>query len=557
MSGGRFIAETLHAYGVTHFFFMPVSIPEALPDMERLGVAPVMAHSEKAAAYMADGYARIARRVGVCGAQSVGALNLAAGLQDAYLACAPVLALTGRVVQSQKNRNAYQEVEHLPPFSVVTKFSTQVTEVGELPLALRHAFRAATTGMPRPVHLDLWGVWGDHVTLGEADMDVVVEQPFTHVPAFRPEAEGSSIKEALRALMAAERPVIVAGGGVTTSGAGPELVALAERLMTPIVTALSAKETVPFDHPLAVGTSGTYSRACANRTLAEADTVFFVGSRTGGQVTNQWRLPRAGTTIVQLDIDSAELGRSFPIAVGLQGDAKASLARMLSAADELPADVVAGRTAWVARTQAYVKAWRDEVAPLANSDALPMRPERLCTELTKALPADAILVSDTGHAGIWTGTMMDLTAPGQSYIRCAGSLGWGIPAALGAKCAAPARPVVCFTGDGGAYYHFAEFETAARHGIPTVTVVNNNASLNQEQYLNEVIFKGRTKASDEAWIMSDLDFAAIAEAMGCLGITVTKPAEFNSAMDQALSSGRPALIDVKTDIEGIAPDPWN
>lgn len=557
MSGGRFIAETLHAYGVTHFFFMPVSIPEAFPDMERLGVIPIMAHSEKAAAYMADGYARIARRVGVCGAQSVGALNLAAGLQDAYLACAPVLALTGRVVQNQKNRNAYQEVEHLPPFSVVTKFSSQVTEAAELPLALRHAFREATTGMPRPVHLDLWGVWGDHVTLGEADMDVVVEQAFTHVPAFRPEAGSASIEEALRVLMAAERPVIVAGGGVTTSGAGPELVALAEHLMIPIVTALSAKETVPFDHPLAVGTSGTYSRACANQTLAEADTVFFIGSRTGGQVTNQWKLPRPGTNIVQLDIEASELGRSFPISVGLQGDAKASLARMVAAVDELPADTAAGRKAWVARTQGYVKAWREEAAPLANSDAMPMRPERLCTELTRALPADAILVSDTGHAGIWTGTMMDLTAPGQSYIRCAGSLGWGIPAALGAKCAAPERPVVCFTGDGGAYYHFAEFETAARRNIPTVTVVNNNASLNQEQHLNEVIFKGRTKASDEAWIMSDLNFAAIAEAMGCLGITVTKPAEIDSAMDQALSSGRPALIDVKTDIEGIAPDPWN
>jgi len=555
MSGGRFIAETLHAYGITHYFFMPVSIPEALPDMERLGIAPVMAHSEKAAAYMADGYARVARRVGVCGAQSVGALNLAAGLQDAYLACAPVMALTGRVVQNQMHRNAYQEVDHLPSFSTVTKFSTQVTDVAELPLAMRHAFREATTGMPRPVHLDLWGVWGEHVTLGEADMEIVVEQPFTRVPAFRPEADGDAIEAALRELMKAERPVIVAGGGVTVSQAGPELVALAECLNIPIVTALSAKETVPFDHPLAVGAPGTYSRACANQTLAEADVVFFVGSRTGGQVTNQWQLPRPGTTIVQLDIEAAEIGRTFPVTVGLHGDAKASLARMLAAAGDVSPG--AARDAWVARTQAFVKAWREEVALLANADTLPMRPERLCTELTAALPADAILVSDTGHAGIWTGTMMDLTKPGQSYIRCAGSLGWGIPAAIGAKCAAPERPVVCFTGDGGAYYHFAEFETAARHGIPTITVINNNASLNQEQSLNEIIFKGRTTASDAAWIMSDINFAAIAEAMGCLGITVTKPAEIDSAMDQALSSGRPAIIDVKTDIAGIAPAVWN
>ena len=150
MTGAKFIAETLHAYGVTHFFFMPVVIPDAMPHMERLGIKRIMAHAEKPAAYMADGYARISKKVAVCGAQSVGGMNLAAGIQDAYLACSPVIALTGRLPQIEQNRHAYQEVDHIDPFNAVTKYNTMVTTVDELPTTIRQAFRESTTGTPGP-----------------------------------------------------------------------------------------------------------------------------------------------------------------------------------------------------------------------------------------------------------------------------------------------------------------------------------------------------------------------------------------------------------------------
>ena len=558
MTGSRFLAETLHAYGVTHYFFMPVSVPEAMPDFERLGVRAIMAHSEKSAAYMADAYARVSGRVGVCGAQSVGALNLAAGLQDAFLACSPVVALTGRLQQIQQNRNAYQEVDHLAPFEAVTKFNVPVTSLQELPLALRQALREATSSTPGPAHLDLAGLWGNYVMREEADLEVIVEEPFKRVPAFRPEADASSIAAALAALAEAERPVIVAGGGVTASRAGTELVALAERLELPVITSLNAKATFPYDHPLAVGVSGSYSRACANQTLAAADLVFFVGSHTGGQVTNEWRLPRPGTRVIQLDINPSELGRSFAITVGLQGDVRASLRKMI---DQAGSSTVKApqekRRPWIEHVQQLVAAWRDQVAPTVNADTLPMRPERLCKELTDLLPTDAVLVSDTGHAGIWTGAMIDLTSPEQRYIRCAGSLGWGLPAAIGAKCAVPERPVICFTGDGGMYYHLTELDTALRYGIRTITVVNNNASLNQEQSLNEDIYGGRTPGSDRMWMLTDSDFASIATAMGCLGLRVDRPQELSGALDQAVNSDLPAVIDVKTAIEGIAPTAWN
>jgi acetolactate synthase-1/2/3 large subunit len=553
MNGARFIAETMHGYGVTHFFLMPVIIPEAMPHLEELGIQRVMGHSEKGVAYMADGYGRVSGRAGVCGAQSVGANNLAAALQDAYLGCSPVVALTGRLPQVQQQRNAYQEVDHTDPFNATTKYNVMVDSVEELPVFLRQAFREATSGTPGPAHLDLVGIAGNATANDEADIDVFVEETFIEAPAFRPEPDVDSVRAAIGELVNAERPIIVAGGGVKVSGASAELMELAETLQIPVATALNAKETFPPDHPLAVGVPGSYSRECANRAVSEADVVFYIGSHTGGQVTNEWTVPRPGVKVLQLDINPAELGRSYPITVGMQGDVKASLRKMLLNIDAPPSE---SRSKWVGRVQELVSNWRDSVKDVANSDAMPLRPERLCTELADVLPGNSILVSDTGHSGIWTGTMVDFKSPEQSYIRCAGSLGWAIPAAIGAKAAAPDRPVICFTGDGGSWYHWTELETALRNNLNTVTVINNNASLNQERGLNERIYGGALPGSDHMWKLRETDFAAMGNAMGLLGLTVTKPGQLDSAMDQALSANVPAVIDVKTDIEGIAPGAW-
>jgi acetolactate synthase-1/2/3 large subunit len=551
MSGARFLAETVHGYGLTHVFFMPYIAPRALMEIEKLGIRRVQTHGEKAAAYMADGYARVKRGPGLCMAQSVGALNLAAGLQDAHLACSPVIAITGRELQIHQQRHAYQEVDHVNPFAAVTKFSAFVAKPEQLPVYLRQAFRAATSGTPGPVHLDLEGIAGQAVVDHAADLTVIIEAQFAQAPPFRPEAEEKSILAALRLLAQAQRPVMVAGGGVATSDARAELVALAEKLSIPVATSLNAKAMFPADHPLAVGVPGSYSRACANQTLCEADLVFFIGSHTGGQVTNGYTIPPQGTPIIQLDINPAEIGRNYPIQVGLQGDVRNTLRRMLELAES-----AAPRTTWLNRVQALVQQWKESVSAQVHSAVLPMRPERLCGELSNYLPADAILVSDTGHSGIWTGTLLDLKQPEQGYIRCAGSLGWGLPAAMGAKCAQPDRPVLCFTGDGGIWYHLLELDTARKCGIQTVTVVNNNHSLNQEKQGVEAIYGGQTPGSDELWLFPESDFARLAQSLGCFGITVHKPSELASALDQAFASGKPAVVDVKTHIDGIAPRAW-
>lgn len=510
-----------------------------------------MCHSEKGAAYMADAYARIRRRPSVCMAQSVGAANLAAGLQDAYLACSPVIALTGRLKQIKQQRNAYQEIDHSGPFSAVTKYDQLVTSAEELPFFLRQALREATSGTPGPAHLDFYEIDGSFVANDTADLEVVIEEPFTKIPAFRPEPEISHVLEALSLLSQAKRPVIVAGGGVTSSGAEKELLEFAEKHSIPVATALNAKTSIPWDHPLLIGVPGNYSRECANKIVCQSDLIFFIGSHTGGQVTHDWRVPPMGVDVIQLDINPSELGRSYPIKLGMQGDAKASLRKMIE-----QSEIISPNNEWLSSVQKHVSDWREEVSQYVDSEEIPMRPERLCRELSDSMPSDTVLLSDTGHSGVWTGSMVDFKYPGQSFLRCAGSLGWGIPAAIGAKCAVPERPVVCFTGDGGVYYHLTELDTALRYGINPVIVVNNNSSLNQEQGGVEGVYGSRNKQTDEKWILSEIHFDKVAESLGCFGILVRKPSEFQGALEQALKSGKPALIDVKTHIEGIAPRAW-
>ena len=272
---------------------------------------------------------------------------------------------------------------------------------------------------------------------------------------------------------------------MTSSGAQQEVVELAEMLQIPVATSLNAKGTITDNHPLAVGVVGSYSRWCANRVVSEADLVFYIGSHTGSQVTNEWRVPSPGTPVIQLDIDPRELGRTYPAEVAMHGDAKATLRRMIEALEP-----IGGRADWTDRAQQLVREWREDVAPRANSEAIPIIPERLCNEITQFLPSDSMLVADTGHAGIWTGSMIDFNHPTQEYIRCAGSLGWGLSAAMGAKCALPDRPVLCFSGDGGFWYHIAELETAVRNNINVVTVINNNSALSQDQRGDERAYAG-------------------------------------------------------------------
>jgi acetolactate synthase-1/2/3 large subunit len=282
-----------------------------------------------------------------------------------------------------------------------------------------------------------------------------------------------------------------------------------------------------------------------------ADLVCFIGTETGGMTTHFWAVPKIGTPAIQIDIDPEALGRNYPLEAAVNGDAKVTLARMVQAADRGSAGK---RKAWVAEAQKICQEWAAKYKSALTSDAAPIRPERICHELSRHVPENGIVVVDTGHAGMWMGGMYDLTSPGQSYLRSAGHLGWAFPAGLGAKCGCPERPVVTFTGDAGLWYHIAEIETAARWGINAVTVVNNNSSGNQSKRGFDRVYGGtQTEQARELWTFSKVNFARLAEDMGAVGIRVEKPSELGGAITTALKANRPVIIDVVTEIDALAP----
>ncbi|SBV97317.1 putative acetolactate synthase large subunit [uncultured delta proteobacterium] len=553
IKGSEFLAKTLKGYGTTHVFLVEAILRRTMVELEKLGVRRIVAHSEKAAAYMADGYARVSRKVGVCFAQSVGAANLASGLQDAFLANAPVLAFTGQKPPMFQHRNAYQEIIHRPLFEPVTKYNVSLTEPGQLPLYLRQAFREATSGCPGPVHIDLpdnLGFFIDNSTIFE---EPAAEESFMAAPSYRIPPCREDVAAAVKELMAAERPVIVAGGGAVFSGAGAEVTALAELLDIPVAVSVDGKGSIADNHPLSLGPVGNYARACANEIVSQADLVLYVGCGTGDQVTRNWTIPAKGTRIIQIDIDPLELGRNYPNTLGLLGDARLTLAAMAAAIGAKRSNA-GSRAGWADQAARAVAAWRKSLEPLRASDAVPIRAERLCAELEKVLPEDAVLVSDTGFSAIWTAAMVDCNHPGQRYIRAAGgSLGWGYPAALGAKCAVGERPVICFTGDGAIWYHIAEMETAVRHNIATVTVLNNNGGFGQCLGGIRAAYGDGPGRKEDLYAFTPVNFSNLAREIGCNAVRAEKPADIGPAIRDALGSGRPSVVEVLTDIEC---SPW-
>src|SRR5215467_10541739 len=360
MSGAECLADMLQGYGVTHVFHVPAVLRKTFAVMEsRTSIKRLHVHGEKAAAYMADGYARASGKPGICMAQVIGALNLAAGLRDAFLAHSPVIAMTGGRDAKTKFRKVYQEIDDVPAFEPVTKFNATIDDVARFPDMVRQAFRVATSGTPGPVHLQFRGNEGQ-VDAEEAEMEPLCEPQFARVPPFRPAPDDASVKAALEHLQTAQRPVIVAGGGVRASLAQAELVALAEALQIPVATSLNGKDAIPGNHPLSVGVIGTYSRESANRVVNAADLVCFIGSESGGMTTHFWAAPKIGTPAIQIDIEPEALGRNYPLAAGINGDAKITLARMLEHVDRAGATK---RTPWTAEAQSICKEWYAKYNP--------------------------------------------------------------------------------------------------------------------------------------------------------------------------------------------------
>lgn len=547
-TGAEYMATMIKEYGTTHVFFMEAILRATMKEFQKLGVKPVMTHSEIGAGYMADGYARMTHRPGVCFAQSVGAANLAAGLGDAWLANTPVIAFTGKKPPLYQYKNAYQELDHRNMFSGVTKFHGELTEIDQLPFLLRLLYRESTSGKARPVHLDLPGLTGKLMDTKEFESEMLIQHEYRNYPPHRTLADPAMLDKAASAIASSKRPIIVAGRGAIYSGAENEVLELATKCNIPITSSPDGKCIVDERHSLWAGIVGFYGMNCSNSAVSKSDLIIYIGTQTGDQTTNDWTTPTTEKKVIQIDLDSSELGKNYPNTIGLVGDAKSVLEQLIKQLD--PKDT---------------SMWNDEVrqmtlSTLAHYDELnhiehiPMMPEVLMKEIEKSLPENGVLVSDTGYSAQWTSTFIRMK-PSQKYIRSAGSLGWAFPGSLGVKCGAGGRPVVCLIGDTGFYYYMGEMETALKYNINSVTVINNNRV--QAQSLPNLIksYPENRNLAIERVSYPDISFTKIAEEMGLFAIRVENPEEIAPSIEKAINSNRPSIVEVITHGDHFVPDP--
>lgn len=543
MTGGRALAEMLRLadagpmFGMGGFQLLPF-----YDGIRQLGLRHHLINDERCGAFAADAFARVARRPGLCDATlGPGATNLVTGLVESLNAGIPVVAITGDTHRAHAWKNMTQEARQVEILRPACKELLRVEQVARVPELVRRAFAVATSGRGGPVVIDL----PEDIAHGEHDFattDFHLESRTARYPAYRACPGTADITAAAALLRQARRPLILAGGGVHLSGAYDALAQLAEAQSIPVAHTLSGKGALACTHPLSVGLFGRYSRI-ANDLIAEADVLLVVGCKLGEIATRRYGLIPAGVPVIQLDGLAEEIGRTAAVTVPLWGDAAEGLAALAAELHEVGAGLRRSRADYVAEIAERRTVWRTEAAARYTSAEQPINMGRLIGDLQTALPDDAILVADSGFAAHWAGLLYDTRTAGRRFLANRGlaSIGYGLPGALGAQLAAPGIPVVALTGDGGCNMTLGELETARRCGAGIIVVVINNAASGYVKALQHAVYNGQYQSSD----LEEMDYAAIARAMGCRGIRVEDPATLAAAFHNALEDrSLPTVIDV-------------
>jgi acetolactate synthase I/II/III large subunit len=559
--GGALLTALLIEHGVEHVFGLPGGQTFALYDgiNHRPGeIEHVLVRDERTGVYAADGYARITGRVGVCDATvGPGAANLPAGLGEALGASIPVVALVSelpaRLAPHRYRSAASQALDQAALLAPVTKWLATVPNLAAMPDLVRQAFRQASSGRPGPTALllpqdvldsPLPAAMLEQLRRAPAPASGSSPARFGRFPAFRPLPEAADVAAAAEALARARRPMIVAGGGVVISGAEAVLTECAARLSAAVATTLSGKGSIAEDHPRAAGVIGSMGSAAATAAIDAADVVFLVGTKAGSGPTFSWTRPRPDQSVIQLDIDPAELGRVFPLRAAILADARAGLhALLIALADQGPGQP--DRAEWRAQVDGHVRCWRAERDVERESDARPILPQRVLGELEAALGPDDILVCDASLASGWAGVYLEQTAVGRRVLMPRGlaGLGYALPAAIGVATADRGRRTVVLTGDGALGYSIGELATVAERNLPITVVVLNNRSLAWIRWYNRITFGSGWEQDDFA----DIDYSAVARAYGWSADRVAEPAEIAPTLVRALSSARPSLLDLVTE----------
>lgn len=545
-TGGRLFARAFARHGVT------VAFGQSIPSLFHLvapayGIDQAVYRTENAGGAMADAYARVSNRIALVTAQNGPAATLlVAPLAEALKASVPVIALVQEVTPDIADRNAFQELDHMALFSGVAKWVRRVDDVDRIEDYVDLAVTTATTGRPGPVVLLVPG----HVLSATARSETVRSAAYGSFPLDRVAPEADAVRRAADLIAAAERPLVIAGGGVHLSAAQAALADLQDRFHLPVATTLMGKGAVAEDHPLSLGVVG-YFMGDGSRTeklhdfVRNADVIVLIGNRTNQNGTDSWHLYPPEATYVHLDIDGQEIGRNYE-ALRLVGDADAGIAALAAALDTLDlARRRDSRAGFETEIATAVDHFTARFGELAKETGSPVRPESIMRELDRVLTPETTVVSDASYASIWTGNFLTARRPGMRFISPRGlaGLGWGLPMAIGAKIAHPDHPVVCVTGDGGFAHCWAELETAVRMSLSIPIVVLNNQILGYQKDAEDAIFGAHT----EACHFSPVDHAAIAVGCGAEGIRVTDAGDLAAALQDALAHAGPTVIDVVTD----------
>jgi acetolactate synthase-1/2/3 large subunit len=537
LSGAEAMVRMLQLHGVKHIFGLcgDTSLPfyDALARLDH-GMTHILTRDERSASYMADGYARVTGRVGVCeGPSGGGATYLIPGIVEANESSIAVLGITTDISTTSRGRFALTELDQKGLYRPLTKRTEVIDHAADIPDAVRRAFRAMTSGRPGAAHLGLpFDVQNGKVP----EKDVWAKPELGVFPSTRSSPQKAAIKRAAAALAAASMPVFVCGGGVIISGAEKELAALAEALGAPVATTVSGHGSLADNHPLSLGVVGSNGGTLPTReALMKADLVVFVGCRAGSVTTERWRHPAPGTPVIHIDVDPKVIGANYKTKAGLIGDAKLILGALLSE--------ISGRKG---KGEGIVKEAKDRkfsaFRELAKSDATPILPERIVATLQEVLPRDATVVCDPGTPCPYFSAYYEFLEPGRYFIsnRAHGALGYSMAAAVGAHFGRPGSKTVSVMGDGSFGFTAGELETIVRLKVPLMMVVISNSTYGW-------IKAGQKNGFDKRYFSVDFsrtDHARVAEAFGVKAFRVERPEALKAAFAAAAEHGGPALVDV-------------
>jgi acetolactate synthase-1/2/3 large subunit len=531
LNGARIVWESLVREGVEVVFGISggavIHLYHALPEYP---IHHVLMRHEQAAAHAADGYARATGKVGVCMATSgPGATNLVTGIATAYMDSSPVVAITGQVATPFIGKDAFQEVDITGITLPITKHNYLVTDINELAMTIKEAFYIARTGRPGPVLIDV----AKDVQAAELEYE---EPPEVSLPGYQPHLVGNprQIKQVAYLINRAETPVILAGHGVILSGAEAELRQLAEKVQIPVVTTLLGISALPGTHPLCLGMGGMHGEAYANKALQQADLIIALGSRFDDRLTGPVNtfVPRA--KIIHVDIDPAEIGKNMRSDLPVVGDVGNVLQALL------PMVEATGHPAWLEQ----INEWRRESASrdILNQETDELVPQYVVRQIWHATGGQAIMVSDVGQNQMWEAQYFLHDNPrGLLSSGGLGTMGFALPAAIGAQMGHPDQMVWVTVGDGGLQMTIQEMATVVQEKLPLKIAVLNNGYLGMVRQWQQMFFEGRYSGTP----LLGPDFAKVAEAYGISGLTVTEKAQVVPVVEQAIGIDGPALIDFR------------